>query len=159
MSIDVNAGRSMLQPTLDTCRYVVVRSQSWTLRFSGLRDARFSSPSNKWMELTAPVLFGPLNEWREHYPQWNEQGVWARRQMGDCYALVADSVLTQSQPFPRDEQYHMDKIRLELRFRVIKSTTAPEYIIHDYLVHSTTTVAKSLLEKPHFNIGRWYAQQ
>ena len=116
-------------------------------------------PSNKWMELTAPVLFGPLNEWREHYPRWNEQGVWARRRMGDCYALVADSVLTQSQPFPGDEQYHTDDIRPELRFRVIKSTTAPEYIIHDYLVHSSTTVAKSLLEKPHFNIGRWYARQ
>ena len=25
--------RSMSQPTLDTCRYVVVRSRSWTLRF------------------------------------------------------------------------------------------------------------------------------
>ena len=77
--------------------------------------------------------------------------------MGDCYALVADFVLTQSQPFPGDEQYHTDEICPELLFIVIKSTTAPEYIIHDYLVHSTTAVAKSLLEKPHFNIERWYA--
>ena len=34
-SIDVDAGRSMSQPTLDTCRYVVVRSRLWTLRFFG----------------------------------------------------------------------------------------------------------------------------
>ena len=45
--------------------------------------------SDKWLEYTAPVFLSPLDEWREHYPRWKEQGVWARRQIGDCYALVS----------------------------------------------------------------------
>ncbi len=36
------------------------------------------APSNKWMELTAPVILGPIEEWRESYPRWMEPGVWAR---------------------------------------------------------------------------------
>ena len=35
------------------------------------------NPSNKWMELTAPVLLELIDEWRKHYPRWKETGVWA----------------------------------------------------------------------------------
>ena len=117
------------------------------------------NPSNKWMELTAPVILGPLDEWRESYPRWKEQGVWARRRVGDCYALVADSILTLSQPFPGDERFVHTDLRPELRFRVIRDPVAPEYVIQDYLVNGSVAIAKSLLEKTHFNLGRWYAKQ
>lgn len=117
-------------------------------------------PSNKWMELTAPVLHDPLDKWQEHYPRWKEAGVWARRRIGDCYALVADEILTLAQPFPRDEQYDTTSIRPELRFRVIKvRDTTPEYIILDYLTNEPVEISKSLLGKPRFNIGRWYARR
>ena len=116
-------------------------------------------PSNKWMEFTAPVVFGPIEEWRDQYPRWNEPGVWTRRRIGDCYALVADSILTHSQPFPGDERFETEGLRPELRFRVRKDTTALEYVIQDHLVHETFTISKALLEKPRFNLGRWYARR
>ena len=116
-------------------------------------------PSNKWMELTAPVLFGPLDEWRNSYPRWKEPGVWARRKLGDCYALVADSILTLSLPFPGDNRYVNLDLRPELRFRVFKDFLKPEYMIQDFLVHETITVSEELLKNPHFNLGRWYARK
>ena len=115
-------------------------------------------PANKWMELTAPVLLGPLEEWRDQYPRWKEKGVWARRRIGDCYALVADAILTLSQPFPGDEQFDMEELRPELRFRVVKNDGSTEYTIHDYLAQKATIVDLSLLRKPRFNLGRWYAR-
>ena len=113
------------------------------------------NPSNKWMELTAPVLFGPIDEWRDQYPRWKEPGVWACHRIGDCYVLVADSVLTLSQPFPGDEQFEMSELRPELRFRVTRSPTDNEYVIQDHLIQESVTIAKLMLEKPCFNLGRW----
>ena len=95
------------------------------------QEPRVPKPSNKWMEDTAPVIFGPIEEWRDDYPRWQSPRVWARRRIGDCYALVADSVLTLSQPYSGDDQFEEDNLRPGLRFRVIKSPTAPEYIIQD----------------------------
>ena len=118
------------------------------------------NPSNKWMEFMAPVILGPIEEWRDQYPRWNEPGVWTRRRIGDCYVLVADSILTRSQPFPGDERFEAeDLLRPELRFRVRKNTTAPEYIIQDYWANKTFHITKALLEEPHFNLGRWYARR
>ena len=116
-------------------------------------------PSNKWMELTAPVLLGPIDEWRDHYPRWKARGVWARRKIGDCYALMADAMLTKSQPFKGDELFDKVEIRPELRFRIVRNTYSTEYTIHDYLAQSTTNIDLSLLRKPQFNIGRWYARK
>ena len=121
--------------------------------------AALIQPSNKWMELTAPVLLGPIDEWRDHYPRWKARGVWARRKIGDCYALMADAVLTKSQPFKGDELFDHVEIRPELRFRIVRNTYSTEYTIHDYLAQSTTNVDLSLLRKPQFNIGQWYARK
>ena len=116
-------------------------------------------PSNKWMEFTAPVLFGPLDEWRDTYPRWKEPGVWTRRKLGDCYALVADSILTLAIPFPGDNRFVNLDLRPELRFRVFKDFLKPEYMIQDFLVHETITVSEEMLKNPHFNLGRWYARR
>lgn len=110
-------------------------------------DPPFLHPSNKWMEYTAPVIFGPLSDWREQYPRWNDSGVWARRQLGDGYALVADAILTLAQPFPGDESYDSTDLRPELRFRIIRCALEPEYIIQDYLTHEDVVVPKSLLQQ------------
>ena len=128
------------------------------LAFGDLEPDQYE-PSNKWMELTAPVILGPLTDWRSEYPRWKDPGVWARRRIGDCYALVADSILTLSQPFPGDEEFHGDDLHPELRFRVRKSETAPEYIVQDYLTQGTVTLPESLIKQPSFNIGRWYARK
>ena len=128
------------------------------LAFGDLGPEEFN-PSNKWMEFTAPVILGPIEEWRDHYPRWNEPGVWTRRQIGDCYALVADSILTRSQPFPGDERFDTENLRPELRFRIRRSLTMPEYIIQDHWAQMTLTIPKVLLERPRFNLGRWYARR
>jgi hypothetical protein len=128
------------------------------LAFGDLEPDQFD-PSNKWMELTAPVIFGPIAEWRDEYPRWREPGVWARRRIGDCYALVADSILTLSQPYPGDEEFDGENLRPELRFRVRKSDTDPEYIIQDHLAQITVILPESLIRQPSFNIGRWYARK
>lgn len=111
------------------------------------------------MEYIAPVIFGPLENWREQYPQWNESRVWACRQIGDCYALVADSILTLAQPFPGDELLETMELRPELHFQVIKAEPNSEYIIQDHFTHKDIVIGQSLLERPHFNLGRWYAKQ
>ena len=41
----------------------------------GSLDPSQLNPANKWMELTTPVLLGPLEEWQNHYPRWNETGI------------------------------------------------------------------------------------
>ena len=125
----------------------------------GELDTHQYTPSNKWMELTAPVLFGPLDEWRDSYPRWKETGVWARRKLGDCYALIADSILTLAIPFPGDNRFVNLDLRPELRFRVFKDFLKPEYMIQDFLVHETITISEAMLKNPHFNLGRWYARK
>ena len=101
------------------------------MAFGDLKPEEFD-PSNKWMEFTAPVILGPIEEWRDHYPRWDEPGVWIQRRIGDCYALVADSILTCSQPFPGDERFDTEDLQPELRFRVRRNPTIPEYIIQDH---------------------------
>ena len=116
-------------------------------------------PSTKWSEWTAPVILGPIEEWRDSYPRWKDPGVWTRREIGDCYALVADSILTLSQPFPGDELSEAGDLRPEHRFRVRKKDTTPEYIIQDHLIQGIVILPESLIKKPSFNIGRWYARK
>ena len=94
-------------------------------------------PSNKWMELSAPVLFG----------------VWARWHIGNFYVLVADAVLAMAQHIPSDKQRDMEELHPELRFRVVRNPAAPEYLIQDYLYQETIAVPIKLLKTPHFNLG------
>ena len=105
------------------------------------------------------VLFWPLAEWREHYPRWNEPGILARSEIGDCYAMQADSVLTLEQPYPGDERYTSTSLRPELRFRVIRQANRPRYTIHDHLTNFRVSLKASLLANPNFDISRWYAKR
>jgi RNase H-like domain found in reverse transcriptase/Reverse transcriptase (RNA-dependent DNA polymerase)/Integrase zinc binding domain/Retroviral aspartyl protease/Zinc knuckle len=101
--------------------------------------------------------FHPLSEWREHYPYWGQPDIWARRQIGDCYVMVADSILTLQQPYPGDDRYLPSELRPEMRFDIIESGS--EYRIFDSLVRKQVRVDSSLLKRPCFNLGRWYAMQ
>jgi hypothetical protein len=103
-----------------------------------------------------PFSFRPLAEWREHYPYWQEPGIKARKEIGDCLAMIADAILTTQQPFPGDEFFDRADLRPELRFRVVKGQA--EYIIHDYLVQSHMSVTEDLLKRPQFDISHWYAR-
>ena len=45
------------------------------------------------------------NEWRDNYPEWDQLGARARPVVGDCYAMMAEYILTIQQPYPGDEGY------------------------------------------------------
>ena len=55
---------------------------------------------------------GPRSVWRDHSPYWQEPGIAARVQIGDCYAMVADAILTRNQPFLGDEYYDCSEVLL-----------------------------------------------
>ena len=128
-----------------------------SLAFGDLHPLEFA-PSNKWMECSAPVILESIDEWRNSYPRWKEPGVWPRRRIGDCYALVADAILTLAQPFPGDEEFEGSDIRPELRFRVFKDPNGTQYIVQDLLVLESAIIPIELIKKPNFNVGRWYAR-
>ena len=77
--------------------------------------------------------------------------------MGDCYALVADSILTLAQPFPGDGHYDSPGVVPELRFDVKRLSSIGSYSIFDRLVEERVILAESLLREPQFDLGRWYA--
>lgn len=101
------------------------------------------------------AFFWPLDQWREHYPYWDQPNVEARRMIGDCYAAIADSILTLSQPYPGDEQYPWNGLHPELRFLFRKKGLL--YQIVDNLVDERVEVDADLLKRQHFNISHWYA--
>ena len=100
-----------------------------------------------------------LTEWKSHYPYWNEPNVLAREHIGDCYAMVIDSILTLEPPFPGDEEYVAYDLHPELRFHVTRVDIKGDYLLVDRLTASRTVLARVLVENPEFDISYWYAEQ
>ena len=102
----------------------------------------------------------PLDEWRMHYPYWNEPNILARENIGNCYTMVADSILTLEPPFPGDELYFAENIRPELRFHVLQRPRAPfDFVIEDRLTDTKSIISQHRLKDPNFDISYWYAEQ
>ena len=112
-------------------------------------EVRTSSPASLWD--------GPEAEWRTNYPYWSNPKIGARQQIGDCYTMVADAILTAEQPYPGDEFFDEKDLRPELRIKMMFDPAMEEYSIRDRLVGGQVTLARSLIKKPRFNLGRWYA--
>ncbi|KAF8804895.1 hypothetical protein BYT27DRAFT_7243553 [Phlegmacium glaucopus] len=110
-------------------------------------------------EQITPIIPWPLDEWRDHYPYWDEPGIFPRKAIGDCYAMVVDSILTQEQPLPGDELFDFPELRPELRFYIIKHPDRNDYIIEDRLTCKQVTIAQTILENRKFAISRWYSKQ
>ena len=87
-------------------------------------------------------------DWQVNYPYWSIPDIGARRQLGDCYAMVADAILTTEQPYPGDELFNSENLWPELRFNITLGLTTGEYTIYDRLVEGRTYMARELLEKP-----------
>jgi hypothetical protein len=104
-----------------------------------------------------PECLWPIDEWCEHYPYWCEPNILARSELGDCYSIVAGTVLTLDQPYPGDEYFDTDLIRPELRFKLTYQENTCMYQIHDRLVEAKELVSRAFLEQPKFNISCWYA--
>ena len=65
-----------------------------------------------------PIHHWPASDWRERYPHWNNPGILPCRELGDCYAMVAEAILTTQQPYPGDELFENPRLLPELRFNV-----------------------------------------
>ena len=108
-------------------------------------------------EPALPACYQPTADWRNSYPYWSNPNIPARKEIGDCYAMVADAILTTEQPYPGDELFNLEGLQPELRFSITLQDKTQEYTIQDRLVDSRVSVARNLLEKPKFDISRWYA--
>ena len=64
------------------------------------------------------VLPWTIDNWREHYPYWKKPHIFARASIGDCYAMVVDSIFTMEALFPGDQIFNPSDLRPELRFHV-----------------------------------------
>ena len=71
--------------------------------------------------------------------------------------MIADSILTLSQPYPGDELYKGKGLRPENRFWLVRRNS--RYVIHDALVDDQVLIDASLLRKHQFNLSRWYAKR
>ena len=101
----------------------------------------------------------PMDEWRMHYPYWDEPHILARAAIGDCYAMVVDSILTLGAPFPGDCRYDCPTLRPELRFHVHKNNNTPDYVVKDRLTGERLILSRELLKDISFDVSRWYAER
>ena len=101
----------------------------------------------------------PIEEWASHYPYWDEPQRLARERIGDCFAMVIDTILTLGAPFPGDSQFDAPDMRPELRFHVRRHPMIRDYVIRDKLTGERHVIARSWLEDPEFDVSRWYAEQ
>jgi hypothetical protein len=100
--------------------------------------------------------------WRKWYPIWQNPLALAREQIGNCYEMTAEYLLTIHQPYPGDTQKKrkLRKCPPYNRFKVkeIRGGTG-NFRVYDKLNRYETIVNKSLLKNPKFNVGHWYAKK
>ena len=78
-----------------------------------------------------PVPLRPRNEWRTPFPRWKEPHLLAHESIGDCYAIVIESILTQQTPFPGDDLFDSSELSPELHFHVHGNVHTRDYVIQD----------------------------
>jgi len=87
-------------------------------------------------------------------PNWLNEAATPRNFIGDCYAMMAEYVLYDYQPYPGDERYTAYD---DNRFTLIPHKKY--YQIIDSLAEFRVNVPRSLLEKTQFDLGRWYSKR
>ena len=110
-------------------------------------------------ERLASVMPWPIKEWSHHYPEWSKPNILAREKLGDCYAMMTDTILTLEPPFPGDHLYCVLDLRPELRFHVRQEKGTRNYLVNDRWTGTRTVIEKDLLENPDFDVSYWYAEQ
>lgn len=68
-----------------------------------------------------------FHNWHANYPQWDQLGAWTQSKIGDCYAMMAEYILTIQQPYPRDKWYCPIDLPYE-QFNIYK------YVSGNYLI-------------------------
>jgi len=104
------------------------------------------------------------DDWRKWYPSWQLPQTLAREQIGNCYEMTAEYLLTINQPYPGDkpsnEQSEWSYCSPPNRFRVEQVPgDTNDFQITDLITDFKVLINKSQLENPRFNIGHWYAKK
>ena len=100
------------------------------------------------------------DDWREWYPDWQLPQAPAREEIGNCYVMTAEYILTIQQPYPGDDpRSEQHSSSPHNRFQVIELINDAEknFSIVDYWTNFTITIEKERIANPKFNIGHWYA--
>jgi hypothetical protein len=98
--------------------------------------------------------------WRKWYPIWQSSLAHAKEEIGNCYEMTAEYLLTTFQPYPGDELISKSRKRHpEDRFSVKQSVLNPEeFKILDKFNGAKNTLNKNRLADPKFNLAHWYAR-
>lgn len=96
--------------------------------------------------------------WSKWYPLWQNPQAHAEEEIGNCYEMTADSLLTKFQPYPGDDLVK-SFMQPEDCFTVEQSIKNSEvFTIHDSFNGFETTLNKASLADPKFNLIHWYAR-
>jgi hypothetical protein len=94
-----------------------------------------------------------MNNWCNHYLEWDQPGAPTQTELGNCYLMIAEYILTILQPYPRDERFRLIKPVYE-HFNISRHTSGT-YLIIDWLTGFKVKLAKLCLANPHFDLRRW----
>ena len=102
----------------------------------------------------------PNEDWRKWYPIWKHPQSLAPEQIGECYEMTAEYLLTIHQPYPGDKLLSewVQDCSPHNRFTVKQpSKNVSKFRIHDRFNSFECVVSKCLLRNPKFNLVHWYA--
>jgi hypothetical protein len=109
-------------------------------------------------KITVSTIGLPAKNWCKVYPQWNQDHISACCQLGNCYAMVVEALLTKEQPYPgNDKHIYSKEILPYTRFEVTQVNRAG-YNIKDWLTEFKISIPMYLLENSHFEVSGWYTQ-
>ena len=99
------------------------------------------------------------DDWRKWYPTWMSPMAGPNEEIGNCYEMTAEYLLTKFQPYPGDELVlNISKRDPVDRFGVSHSIENPEELaIYDRFNKLGFALSKSSLADPKFNPAHWYA--
>jgi reverse transcriptase-like protein/aspartyl protease/zinc knuckle protein len=99
--------------------------------------------------------------WRNYYPFGQSLRALGPPNIGDCYAMTTEYLLTILQPYPGDHfwEEHVWPCSPDTRFRVERRGGYNySFCITDRLAEIDIIITKSQLSNPKFNLGHWYAK-
>ena len=101
------------------------------------------------------------NNWRKNYPIWQSPRSVVQKQIGDCYEMTTEYLLTILQPYPGDEFYgeRQRSCPPDRCFQVRHLRSHNDFKIIDRLTDFEITINKSWLDNLKFNLGHWYAKR